>query len=221
MTRGGHLLVLMAVGMLAAACAPITGDDSPPPGAAEGGAGSEVVRLRVAPPARDGPPYVRDQWQPHGWADADGDGCNTREEVLLAESQRPVQRRAPGCRILSGDWLDPYTGLRTASPGDLQIDHLVALADAHRSGGWSWPSSKKVSFANDLGDPDLLNAVSGQENERKSDDGPDQWMPPNRGYRCSYVSAYARIKARWGLTVTAGQHEAIVRVLKGCPSEPG
>ena len=139
----------------------------------------------------------------------------------MAESRTAVQRRHMGCKIVGGDWLDPYTGLRTTSPADLQVDHLVALADAHRSGGWAWPSSKKVSFANDLSDAALLNAVSGPENERKADDGPDEWLPPNPGYRCSYVAAYARIKARWDLTVTARQHEAIVRVMRECPAGSG
>lgn len=214
--------LLVAAALLGTGCAPEPSQGPQSPQAATGETSStEVVRLRVAPPARDGPRYARDQWQPHGWADADGDGCNTREEVLMAESKVGVQGHGPGCKILGGDWVDPYTGLRTTSPADLQIDHLVALADAHRSGGWAWPAARKVSFANDLRDPELLNAVSGQENQRKSDDGPDEWLPPKPEYRCSYVAAYARIKARWDLTVTARQHDAIVRVMRGCPRTSG
>lgn len=142
--------------------------------------------------------YVRDEWQPHGWADADGDGCNTREEVLVAESAVTV-RLGPGCKVLADEWDDRYTARRMTTPPELQIDHLVALSDAHASGGWAWPADKKVAFTNDLSDADHLNAVWGPENQRKADDGPDRWLPPNPQFRCAYVAAYARIKARWGL----------------------
>lgn len=63
-----------------------------------------------------------------GWADADGDGCNTREEVL-SESVTPAQV-GPGCKILASDWEDRYTAGRLTSPADVQIEHLVALSDA-------------------------------------------------------------------------------------------
>ena len=170
---------------------------------------------RVAMPDPNRARYVRDEWQPRGWADADGDGCNTREEVLIAESQAPPQL-GPGCRVLSGQWVDRYTARSTTSPAALQIDHLVALSDAHASGGWAWASDKKVAFANDLDDSDELNAVWGAENEAKADYGPDRWIPPNEAFRCAYVEAYAAIKARWDLTVTPAQWAAIERVWSGC-----
>jgi hypothetical protein len=80
---------------------------------------------QVAAPAPGRPRYSRDDWQPHGWADADGDGCNTREEVLVAESVTPAQV-GPGCKVLAGEWEDRYTGRRLTSPADVQIDHLVS-----------------------------------------------------------------------------------------------
>jgi len=161
--------------------------------------------------------YVRDDWQPRGWADSDGNGCNTREEVLLAEAVGPVARAA-GCKIVSGEWEDRYTGRRTTSPSELQVDHLVALSDASASGGWAWPPERKIAFANDLSDADELNAVWGPENERKADYGPDKWLPPAAGFRCAYVAAYSRIKARWDLTVTPQQWAAINLVWAGCGS---
>ena len=88
-----------------------------------------LARPRVSAPDPGRPRYVRDEWQPRGWADADGDGCNAREEVLLSESTMPAQV-GPGCKILAGEWDDRYTGRRLTSPGNLQIDHLVALSDA-------------------------------------------------------------------------------------------
>jgi hypothetical protein len=174
----------------------------------------ELARPRIAEPDVARPRYVRDDWQAHGWADADGDGCNTREEVLIAQSRTPVATGA-GCKILAGEWLDPFTGRTSTVASQLEIDHLVALADAHRSGGWAWPPERKVAFVNDLDSPEL-HAVWGAENQAKADDGPDGWLPPNQAWRCTYVAAYADVKARWDLTVTSAQWEAVERVWLGC-----
>lgn len=191
------------------------------PESATGASSPAVAGLRVAEPDPGRPRYDRDEWQPRGWSDADGDGCNTRAEVLMAESTTPavVEGR---CRVAAGTWRDPYTGRSTSSPAELQIDHLVALADAHRSGGWAWPAERKVTFANDLVDPEALNAVWGPENERKADDGPDRWLPPEASYRCAYVAAYGRIKARWDLSVTPAQAAAIAATSARCagPAAP-
>ena len=166
-------ITLALVFVTAAACTS-PGDvlSSPPSPGAEARA-QGLARPRVAPADKGGRPYERDQWQPGGWADADGDGCNTREEVLIIESRTAI-RPGASCKIVAGEWSDPYTGRTTRAPGALQIDHLVALADANRSGGWSWPPERKVAFANDLEDHEALNAVWGAENQRKADDGPDQ-----------------------------------------------
>ena len=92
----------------------------------------------------------------------------------------------------------------------------MALADAHASGGWAWPPERKVAFANQLEDPDELNAVTAGVNEDKADRAPDRWLPPDPAARCWYVAAYARIKARWELTVTPAQWAAIQAVWAGC-----
>ena len=72
-----------------------------------------------------------------------------------------------------------------------------------------------MAFANDLVDADELNAVWGPENERKADYGPDRWLP-HAAFRCTYVAAYSRIKARWDLIVTPAQWAAIEAVRAGC-----
>ena len=185
---------------------------------AEPGPGSPA-RPRVAAPDPGRSRYVRDEWQPRGWADADGDSCNTREEVLIAESTAPVQL-GPGCKVLAGEWDDRYTGRRVTSPTALEIDHLVSLSDAHASGGWAWPAERKVAFTNDLEDADELNATWGPENQRKADYGPDRWLPPNSAFRCAYVAAYARIKARWELTMSPAQWAAVERVWSDCEGSP-
>ena len=78
----------------------------------------------MATPDPGRPRYDLAAYQPRGWADEDRDGCNTREEVLLAEGQ--AVRTGPGCKVLAGRWQDPFTGRRTTWPGDLEVDHLVS-----------------------------------------------------------------------------------------------
>ena len=110
-----------------------------------------------------------------GWIDADHDGCDTREEVLIVESiEPPVVSRIGGCVVASDAWLDPYTGTTFTSPGELDIDHVVPLADAWVSGVSTWSPEQRVSFANDLDAPELV-AVSYMVNRSKGDRSPDEW----------------------------------------------
>lgn len=160
--------------------------------------------------------YNRDEWLPSGWADPDNDCWDTRAEVLMQESTAPPLINTKTCRVVKGSWADEFSGFSATEAKDVQIDHLVALGDANRSGGWAWSQDKKIDFANDVSDPDHLNAMQGAENQRKSDKGPDGWTPPNLASKCRYVKAYARIKTRWELTVTQSQWNAINEGLKVC-----
>lgn len=207
--------VLAGLAILAA-CAP-----QPPEAIAPLAAAAPVglSQPRVATPDPTRPRYVRDEWQPHGWADADRDGCNTRAEVLMVEAKGPTTHKPTNCTVVSGTWVDPYTGRAVTLAAQLQVDHLVALGDAAASGGWAWSLERKRRFADNLEDEWALNAVWGPENERKADRGPDRWLPPNPAFRCTYVRAYAAIKARWGLTVTPSQWAAVTKVWSTCPRE--
>jgi hypothetical protein len=179
---------------------------------------AELPAVRVADPDPARPAYEREHYQPHGWIDADGDGCNTRREVLIQESTKPVTVNPDGCKLSNGEWKDRFAPFETNSDQALQIDHLVALADAHRSGAWQWPDEKKIAFANDLDNPDELNALSSSNNQAKSDKGPDEWMPEGRAAKCDYLRSYVTIKAQWQLTVDPQQWSAIAKAWPACTS---
>ncbi len=160
------------------------------------------------------PPYRRDAFG-EDWDYDPATGCNTRERVLIAESLVPptVDDR---CHPSTGRWRSVYDGVTTTDPADLQIDHLVALADAWRSGAWRWTDDQRRTFANDTTHPEALVAVTGASNQSKSDSTPDEWLPPETTERCAYATAWVEVKARWQLTVAPAEKAALVTVLSGC-----
>jgi hypothetical protein len=164
-------------------------------------------------PAGDAP-YDRDLYG--DWIDADGDCQDTRQEVLIAESLIPVQFDAPGCDVISGRWLDPYTGQIFTDPADLEINHFVPLAEAHRSGASRWPTKLRKGFANDLSFPGSLIAVSASANRSKGDRDPAEWLPPNQAFQCDYVRAWVIAKGYWRLVMDDRERNTIYYVLADC-----
>ncbi len=158
------------------------------------------------------PAYNREDYLP-AWADIDGDCQDTRNDVLIAESLSPVTFDTRGCNVVSGRWLDPYTGLTFTNPADLDIDHLVPLSEAHKSGGFLWSTSQKREYANNLTNPLVLIAVDDGTNSSKGDKDPAAWLPPNTAYRCEYVKSWVTVKKSYGLAIDAAEQEAINAIL--------
>jgi hypothetical protein len=160
-------------------------------------------------------PYDRNFYR--HWIDADRDCQDARQEVLITESLVPVKLDGRGCRVVSGRWYDSYTGRTITNPRQLDIDHMVPLAEAHRSGASKWNASKKEKFANDLSHPDSLIAVSAGENRSKGDKDPADWMPSNKAFHCQYVAAWVTVKTNWGLKMDKREFSAVQRIQKSCP----
>ena len=176
-----------------------------------------VVELTVTStevPA-DLPAYDRDEWG--RWRDADGDCQDTRQEVLMSESLVPATHQtARQCRVASGEWFGAFTGTTVLEPGALDIDHLVPLANAHRSGAWAWPEERKRAYYNSLDDADHLIAVTASANRSKGARGPEEWRPTDESYWCEYAQDWIRIKQAWGLSVTSGEAQALEDMLGRC-----
>lgn len=153
---------------------------------------------------------------PH-WRNADGDGCDTRAEVLIAASLTTVSI-GPDCTIRSGRWRSAYDGVTTRDAGTFDIDHVVALKEAWESGARSWSEARRQAYANDLGDPRTLRAVTLSTNRSKGDRSPDEWMPPRAGVACRYLGWWVAIKVRWRLSVDRAEHDAIRDRLRDCPT---
>jgi hypothetical protein len=159
--------------------------------------------------------YDRDSWDPS--ADVDNDCQNTRAEVLIRDSLTGVTFTTEAqCVVATGSWYDGRTDLTFTDAGDVQIDHTVALANAHRSGGWAWTAEQKRQFANDITHPEALAVVQIAANSSKGDKGPEDWEPSHLGAWCGFATDWANIKTRWSLTVTAAEHAALDLMLGTC-----
>jgi hypothetical protein len=181
-----------------------------------------LTTLRVGP-RRPSVGYERDAFGP-AWADTDGNGCNQRDDVLLRDAVPGSARYAPQGRcdhdVLAGTWVDPYTGRRLtfadlkdpAQAQALQIDHLVPLAEAWRSGASDWDASRRRSFANELAE---LLAADGPTNAAKGDDDPAAWRP-RREFQCTYAIGWIATKSRWELAVDRSERRALSEMLGYC-----
>ncbi|MEU8762861.1 HNH endonuclease family protein [Streptomyces sp. NPDC048659] len=197
-----------AVAAPAAAAGPLAARVLPePPGADQ--VRAELDRLTIeAPHSMSG--YSRDRF-PH-WIKQYGE-CDTREVVLSRDGQGVTQDSA--CRAIEGTWTSLYDDKVIDTATKIDIDHIVPLANAWRSGADSWTTDKRKRFANDLDNPQLI-AVSAASNRSKGDQSPDQWAPPSVDYWCTYSRAWTHIKSLYGLSITQPEKDKIIKMLDNC-----
>jgi hypothetical protein len=176
-------------------------------------ANPHLGNLVVAAESDGGVGYDRGSW-PH-WIDADGDCQNTRHEVLIVEAVAAVVMSPSVCTVTSGVWVSLFDGVTVTNPSELDVDHLVPLAEAHRSGGWAWNTQQKQDFANDLTDNHLI-AVTASTNRSKGDRDPANWLPPDTSAWCRYVNAWIDVKARYQLTIDTNEHTTLQQILTTC-----
>lgn len=213
--RRGRLLAaaLVAAAVLAApACAVGQGRPlSPHPSSAPAaGAGAQLLATLTVAPEDTAVPYDRDQWG--GWA-SQGHGCNTRELVLRDQGigelvddacRSTCPAAGPVC------WTSVYDDAGAYDPADLQIDHRVALAEAHRSGTRDWTNADRKAFANDTRN---LVAVTSTSNRAKSDADPGRGWRPAAAHWHAFAIAYVRTKADYALTIDPAERDALLAML--------
>ncbi|MET4640083.1 cell wall-binding repeat-containing protein [Mycetocola sp. 2940] len=181
-----------------------------PAAAADATIGSLLNQLVTAPAVTTG--YDRAKFV--HWIDEDGDGCDTRREVLIQESQIPVTPGA-SCSVTSGQWYSWYDGSTWTNPADVDIDHFVPLSEAWQSGAGAWTPDVRRAFANDLGLDVALEAVTDNVNQSKSDRDPSSWLPPLADTHCRYATDWVLVKYRWNLTVDTAERSALGSILSG------
>jgi hypothetical protein len=200
------------------------------PGAAQPAASTaklisaELREVRVIAARLDVPGYKRDEFG-HTWTDDHAgrgghNGCDTRNDVLAAQLTAAQYRAGSRCVVIAGILAaDPYTGrrieFRKAVANQVQIDHLYPLARAWDMGAARWPLQRRVNFAND--EAVNLLAVDGPANASKNDDGPGEWLPINRSFRCTYVLRYLQVARKYTLPITAADRDAAQAITQTCP----
>ena len=157
--------------------------------------------------------YQRDDWA--GW-DNLRPCWAVREHVLARDSIGPLTLRdrdgnrvgdeTLACELTGGVWVSPFDDVTLTNPSDLDIDHIVPLAEAHRSGGAGWDGDLRRSYAND---PFNLLAVSASSNRSKGDSDPSEWVPENARFVCEYLGLWVDTKIGWDLTADRAELDAI------------
>lgn len=170
----------------------------------------------------------------HDWAGtADGRHAayNTRD-LVLDRDLSGTTHKANG-RVATGT-LDPepYTGgtvhfvqgkankteggSASATDGGIQIDHVVAYAEAYNSGLKDRTEEQRDTYYTD---PDVLLAVQARANNAKKDADAAGWMPSWDAFRCDYAALQIGIKAKYSLTVDQKEHDALASTLAQCPAQ--
>ena len=173
-----------------------------------------IKALKVAPDVRAN--YSRSNFK--HWSDLDKNGCSTRNDVILQEALEKPKVDA-GCKIVkdTGKWYSVYDGLNVTNFSALDVDHFVPLAEAWDSGASKWDAAKREVYANDMGDPISLIAVTAASNRSKSDQDPGEWMPSLATYHCAYIKQWVQVKIRWSLTVDEKELKVLKDVNAKCP----
>jgi hypothetical protein len=202
----------LAAAVLVAAFA-VAGCTSGPAGSGSDPSPADAARLRLAGLTTASPASMRGysrQRFPH-WRQT-GTNCDVRDEVLRRDG---TGVRTQGCNVVDGRWLSGYDNRILSDPDDLDIDHMVPLANAWRSGADRWTDARRGAFANDLTRPQLI-AVSASSNRAKGDQDPAQWKPPKRDAWCQYAKDWIEVKHYWRLSVTPRERAALDDMLETC-----
>jgi hypothetical protein len=199
------------------ATAPSTAAGAPPPPSAEDSL-SMLEGLTVTPSgsmagySREKFPHWASEAQTYGWAEPDG-SCDVRDAALIRDGEG-VEIDGD-CSITAGTWLDPYTGQTLTDSSEVDIDHVVPLANAWRSGASSaeWSTADREAYAND---PQVLLSADDGANQTKGDKGPEAWKPPNRDHWCEYARRWIWIKSDWHLSINPAEEAALRQMIGTC-----
>ncbi|MFB7938305.1 HNH endonuclease family protein [Streptomyces sp. NPDC056049] len=204
--------LLLALAPLAVA-APASATQTLPSAAAVLPLADAVDQLPVAVEDRTG--YNRDSFRHWNKGLDPADGCHTRNEVLLAEAIQAPQV-GPRCKITGGAWFSYYDGRTLTDTADIDIDHVVPLAESWDSGASAWTAQRREAYANDQDASVSLVAVTDRVNQAKADRDPAEWMPPLPDVHCRYVGEWTSTKLRWGLSVDQAEADALAVYAEAC-----
>ena len=118
---------------------------------------------------------------------------------------------------MQGRIYGPYTGRYFSNRRQTDIEHIVAVSEAHDSGLCSASSSLRRQFA-----ADLLNLTLAAPRINRCNKGgkcafdASQWQPPMN--RCWYAARIVAVKRKYQLTVDLDEARALHNILTPCTS---
>ena len=108
----------------------------------------------------------------------------------------------------------PYTGQCFGSARDTDIEHIVALSEAHDSGMCAASPGAKAQFARDL--LNLTVASPAVNRYEKGAKDVSEWLP--RVNACWFVEQTLRVRRKYGLSIDAREAQAAEQTLAQCSS---
>ena len=128
---------------------------------------------------------------------------------------RSVERRIVAS--MEGSIYGPYTGRHYLSMRDTDVDHVVALSEAHDSGFCAAGPNARRRFASDplnltLAAPAVNRCGAGG----KCGSDAAEWQPPMNA--CWFAARVVAVKRKYRLTVDRREAAALERILAGCGS---
>ncbi|MGW5441343.1 HNH endonuclease family protein [Nocardia asteroides] len=152
--------------------------------------------------------------------------CTSRDVMMLRDATGKVTLDPKTCELTipaGAGWQDHYgfvdkkTGQLgpykfITDPAKVDAEHIVALAEAWRSGAADRDEDTRRRIANDS-----LNLVAADPsaNRSKGDQDPANYLPPGN-FRCAYVEHYVKVKIKYGLTVDTAEHTALRTAVDDC-----
>ena len=107
----------------------------------------------------------------------------------------------------------PYTGNRFDSTFDTDIEHIVALSEAHDSGLCAADAETRRRFASDIVN---LTLASPAVNRGKGGNDAAEWLPDLN--RCWFASRVVEVRQKYGLTIDQRERDVLESILSGCTS---
>ncbi|MCA2215795.1 HNH endonuclease family protein [Jidongwangia harbinensis] len=197
-------LLTVAAGCVVAPTEPPAGSSTVDPGDSR----AQLGKLKVAK-AGSMRGYSRAKFP--SWRST-GANCDVRDSVLARDGTKV---KTSGCNVVAGTWRSVYDNKTLDTPTKVDVDHVVPLANAWRSGASAWTTDRREDFANDLDRPQLI-AVSQTSNRAKGDQDPSTWKPSATGSWCEYAVDWITVKSYWKLTVTSTEKAALTDMLEKC-----
>ena len=108
----------------------------------------------------------------------------------------------------------PYTGTCFASMRETDIEHIVAVSEAHDSGLCARDRATRARFASDL--RNLTLAAPHVNRHQKSGKDAAEWLPDRN--RCWFAARVVDVRRAYQLTIDRREADVLERILSRCES---